>query len=232
MKHRYDRAVPSNRHRRLSLLIAVCVPLVILGNSLIVLLVPWMADLQYALPGFPADEFGLERGERADLAATGIRSIWPVGDGTALLAEAKFPDGSAAFEGSEISHMEDVRGLVRAVLLVWLLAVAGLAGTLAWLRTRAGGFGQTARSGLRWGGVATLVLFAAVGLLMLIGFDAVFEGFHGVFFEGDSWKFDDDFTLRRLYPDAFWGIAAAWLVILVLAQAAGLLLWTRMRGRG
>ncbi len=232
MKHRYDRAVSSNRHRRLSLLIAICVPLVILGNSLIVLLVPWMADLQYSLPGFPADEFGLERGERADLAATGIRSIWPVGDGTALLAEATLPDGGEAFEGSEISHMEDVRGLVRAVLLAWLSAVAVLAGAFAWLRVRAGRFGETARAGLRWGGVATLALFAAIGLLMLIGFDVVFDGFHGIFFEGDSWKFDDDLTLRRLYPDAFWGIAAAWLVILVLSQAAGLFLWTRVRGRG
>jgi integral membrane protein (TIGR01906 family) len=223
--------VLTNKQRRLPLLIAVCVPLVILGNALIVLLLPWMPDLQYALPGFPADEFGLERAERADLAETGIRSIWPVGRGTDLLSEARLPDGGEAFRESEISHMDDVRALVRGVLIAWLVAVAGLVATLARSWNRAGGPGRAGWTGLRWGGMATLGLFGAVGLLMLVGFDAVFDGFHGIFFEGDSWKFDDDFTLRRLYPDAFWGIAAAWLVILVLAQALGLLLWSRAGGR-
>lgn len=223
--------MPSKLPGRLSLLIAICVPLVILGNALIILLLPWMADVQYALPGFPADEFGFDRGERGDLAAIGIRSIWPVGAGTGLLADASLPDGSAAFGQSEIRHMEDVSRLVRVGLIVWLLGLVGLVGALARLRTRDGAFGETARAGFRWGGVTTLGLVASVGLLMLVGFDAAFDGFHGIFFEGDSWKFSDASTLRRLYPDAFWGIAAAWLVTLALAQAIGLVLLTRNGGR-
>jgi integral membrane protein (TIGR01906 family) len=215
----------------LSLLIAVCVPPVILGNALFVLLLPWMADAQYVLPGFPADEFGLDRSARADLAGTGIRSIWPVGAGTELLTAAELPDGSAAFGLPEVSHMEDVRGLVRACAIGWLVGLLGLGGSLAWLRIRTGAFGEAARSGLLWGGAATLSLVASLGLLMLIGFDAAFDGFHGIFFEGDSWKFPDDATLRRLYPDAFWGIATAWLVILAIVQAIALVLWARAAAR-
>ena len=105
-------------------MIAVAVPLVVLGNALVVLLFPYFAHFQYALPGFPDDPFGLSGAARTDLGATGIRSIWPVGAGTDLLREARLPDGAPAFNAGEIRHMADVRELVPAVLP----ALARLAG--------------------------------------------------------------------------------------------------------
>jgi len=48
-------------------------------------------------------------------------------------------------------------------------------------------------------------------------------GFHRVFFSGDSWRFADTETLRRLFPDAFWSDTALVLGGLVAAQAAVLL---------
>lgn len=203
--------------------IAVAVPLVILGNALIVLLIPWFAHFQYALPGFPDDPFGLAGADRSSLASTGIRSIWPVGPGTDLLVDARLPDGSAAFGPVEIRHMEDVRGLVRACFALWLLSL--LAGGAAILRLRSTGRAEAVTRSLKAGAAVTVAAMAVVGLAMLVAFDAVFDGFHEVFFEPGTWQFSDDETLRRLYPDAFWGIASGLLAVLALAQA--LFLWIR-----
>ena len=215
---RYDRLVSAKPAGHLIAVIAVAVPLVILGNALIVLLVPWLANFQYALPGFPDDPFGLAGADRTSLAAIGIRSIWPVGPGTDLLVDARLPDGSAAFGPLEIRHMEDVRGLVRACFVLWLLALAGGSGAI--LRLRRTGRRDAVGRGLRLGSNLAIGFIVAVGLAMLVAFEPVFDGFHEIFFEPGTWQFGDDETLRRLYPDAFWGIASALLAGLALAQAA------------
>ncbi len=222
---RYDRRVRDRPAGPLTAVIAVAVPLVILGNALIVLLIPWFAHFQYALPGFPDDPLGLSGGDRAALGATGIRSIWPVGPGTDLLVEAKLPDGRAAFGSVEVRHMGDVRGLVQACFGLWLISlVAGGGAALGLLRA---GRQRIVRRGLRFGAVGAIAAMAAIGIAMLISFDAIFDGFHEIFFEPGTWTFGDDETLRRLYPDAFWGIAAGLLAALALAQA--LLLWWKTR---
>ncbi|MEX1142466.1 MAG: DUF1461 domain-containing protein [Thermoleophilaceae bacterium] len=71
---------------------------------------------------------------------------------------------------------------------------------------------------------------ALLAVFMVVAFGAFFASFHGLFFEGDSWRFSDTATLRRLYPDSFWAIAAAALAALVAAQAAVVALALR-RGR-
>lgn len=197
--------------------IAAAVPLVILGNALLVLLVPWFAHFQYALPGFPDDPFGLAGGDRASLGATGIRSIWPVGPGTDLLVDARLPDGSVAFGPVEIRHMGDVRGLVQACFALWIVSL--LAASASIFRLRSIDRGNAVRRGLRLGSTITIGAMVVIGIAMLINFDAIFEGFHEIFFEPGTWTFGDEETLRRLYPDAFWGIAAGLLASLALAQA-------------
>ena len=55
------------------------------------------------------------------------------------------------------------------------------------------------------GSIATLVVALALLVpVMLLGFDRFFEDFHGVFFEGDSWRFARGDTLLRIYPEQFW----------------------------
>jgi integral membrane protein (TIGR01906 family) len=52
------------------------------------------------------------------------------------------------------------------------------------------------------GSVAVVVL---VGMFLIPGlFWAFFSGFHGLFFEGDSWLFAYTDTLIRLFPIRFW----------------------------
>lgn len=198
------------------LLIAAAFPLVALGNALLILLLPWTAEVMYALPGFPDDPLGLAGSDREELAETGIRAIWPVGPGSELLVDATLPDGSEAFTEKEITHMDDVRELVRITLGLWLLAlVAGAASALTLVRRG----GQLLTEAIRLGALVTLAAMALLLLVSAVAFEPFFDAFHGIFFEGDSWKFKDFYTLRRIYPDAFWSIATVMMALLVLAQA-------------
>jgi integral membrane protein (TIGR01906 family) len=210
----------------LAVLLALAVPAVLVGNALLVTVQPWTIDAQYALPGFPDPAIALSGAEREHLAKDGVRSISPWnGDGVELLRRARLTGGAAAFDAREIAHMSDVRAVVRGFFAAWL---AGLAVLLAgWLALRHEP--ALLRRALAWGAAATLALFAALGLLMLVGFDAFFTSFHGLFFDGDSWRFADDSTLLSLYPDAFWGVAGGVVAALVLLQA-GLLLWRARAG--
>lgn len=210
----------------LSALIVIAVPVILIGNALWLLINPWVVEAQYALPGFP-DPQGLSDGERTDLAITGIRSIRPGGDGVELLREARLPTGDPAFVQREISHMEDVRALVAGFLRAWAVAVAVAIAAAIALR-RLGPPGSVGPP-LVAGALLTVGAMALAGLIMLVSFEFFFDGFHGVFFEGDSWRFNETYTLRALYPDAFWGVAGGAMAALVLLQAAALIAVVRRR---
>ena len=209
--------IPTDRPGLAGVAGVVALPFVLAGNSLLLLLIPWLADLQYALPGFPDDPLGLTPGERLELARDGIRSIWPLGPGAEILAEARLPWGEPAFEAKEVTHMEDVRAVVRGALILWLVAVVALVASLAWLRLR--GAAGTVRAMFRRGAVATVVALAAVGLFALVSFDTFFRSFHELLFQPGSWEFAADSTLIALYPDRFWATATALLIALTLIQA-------------
>jgi len=83
------------------------------------------------------------------------------------------------------------------------------------------------RRGLIAGTRVTFALFAVLGALMLIGFDAFFDAFHGIFFEGDTWQLPYLGTVRSLYPDALWAILGGVMVVLVLAQATAIVVAMR-----
>jgi Protein of unknown function (DUF1461) len=224
----------------LSALIVAAVPVVLIGNALWVLVNPWLVHAEYALPGFPDDDFDLSDQERTDLAVTGVRSIRPGGDGVEQLREARLPDGNPAFVEREIQHMEDVRSLVTGSLIAWGIAlVLAVSASLALRR-----LGGPAPFRLRWtreagpvgsalvaGACLTIVAIGLAGVVMLIDFELFFDGFHGVFFEGDSWQFSDKYTLRQLYPDFFWGVAGGAMAALVAFQVAALIAACTLRGR-
>ena len=222
--------MPRGLATTLSTFIVIAVPLILLGNALWALLIPWFVDAQYALPGFPLDRDGVQEPLRTELAKTGVASVRPGSDGISLLEEARLANGEAAFERKEISHMADIRGLVSAILTAWVVALACAVGAglaLARLVDRAA-LGRA----LRVGAWLTIAAMGVFGLVMAVAFDAFFNAFHGVFFEGDSWRFDERFTLRQLYPDRFWSVAGATLAALVLLQAAIALLLARQWGGG
>lgn len=201
--------------------VACLVPVVLAGNALLLLAWGWLPRALYALPGFPSGG-DLAGSARVDLATTGIDAIQPWdGGGMAALRAAQLPDGSGAFNAREVAHMHDVRGVVTGLLIAWVAAVVLLA--IAWLAShRHPGRRAAVREGLVWGAFAAIGLLGLLGLFMLVDFDAFFTAFHGVFFEGDSWRFASGDTLRLLYPYAFWGVAGAALALLTIGQALAL----------
>lgn len=211
----------------LSTLIVAAIPIILIGNTVWLLMNPWFVEAQYSLPGFPSDTRGLSDQARTDLAITGIRSVRPYGDGVELLREARLPSGEPAFREREVSHMEDVRGIVAGFLTAWAIALVCAVTAAVGLR-RLGNPGSVSRSVLK-GALLTIAAMVLIGAFAVVDFDAFFSAFHGIFFEGDSWRFDSSFTLRRLYPDIFWGVAAGTMAAIVLLQAAALVAGLRRR---
>ena len=213
--------------RTIVVAVALGVGPALIAIALVVLAHPLTVDAAYALPGFPEPRITLGDDERSRLAAVGTRAIQPWRpDGIEQMRAARRSDGRPAFDQEELAHFEDVRTVISALLVAGAagIAVIGLAAGL--VRER-----SVLRRGLTAGTRLTVAVCAVLGVLMLIGFDAFFAGFHGLFFEADSWKLPNRGTVRSLYPDALWALLGGALVALVLAQAAAIELALRHRGR-
>jgi len=87
----------------------------------------------------------------------------------------------------------------------------------------------TYRQALARGGWLTVALIGTLIVAIALSFNAVFVGFHKVFFEGETWIFLYSDTLIRLFPVRFW--RDAFVTVGVLALLGGGLLggWLRTR---
>jgi integral membrane protein (TIGR01906 family) len=208
----------------LQAVIVVAVPVVLVMMPIRALMHPRWVYFEYGRPGFPADYFGFTPQERTRLAITGIDSI--IGPrGVVVLQEARFSDGSPAFNEREVSHMQDVRVVTGNIYFAQgVLFIAAVIAILALLRGKA----QAAASGALWTGAAvTVVLLVALVVFVLTGFDTFFTTFHRVFFSGSTWLFNYTDTLIRLYPVQFWFDAATVIGVTSIVEAIvlGLLAW-------
>ncbi|MBW3607078.1 MAG: DUF1461 domain-containing protein [Actinobacteria bacterium] len=201
--------------RAIIVALALAVPPALIATSLLVLAHPPTTTAAYALPGFPEPRIALDDDERSRLAAVGIRAIQPwQPDGIAQMRAARRDDGRHAFTGEEVRHFQDVRTLVLLFLLAGVAGIGVISLSAVLIGDRA-----LVRRGLMAGARTTVALFAVVGAVMLVGFDAFFDGFHELFFTADTWKLPPLGTVRNLYPDALWVLLGGSLVVLVLAQA-------------
>jgi integral membrane protein (TIGR01906 family) len=201
--------------------IALVLPFVLVANGVYVLLHDWFVRFEYGRAGFPDDPEGMPAGERERLALIGLRSILPwQRDGIDVLRDARLDDGGGAFQAHELSHMHDVRVLLAILLVLHAVAIVSIAVLAARRRTR-----PLLRRGVRAGAALTLAIGALVGVIMLLEPVWLLTGFHTIFFEGSSWRFADEDTLRRLYPDRFWSDTAVLLGVGAAAQAVLLLAW-------
>ncbi|MFN8221828.1 MAG: DUF1461 domain-containing protein [Gaiellales bacterium] len=184
---------------------------------------------EYAHGDLPPD-IALGRDERRRLALVGLRSIRPRTPGIELLERETLPSGEPAFGRRELSHMHDVRALfIRALRLQTALAALLVAAGAAFARTR---WRSVVPTGLLAGGLATLGVAAAIVPVLALGFETVFVRFHGLFFDGDTWRFARTDTLLRIYPKEFWVDTSTVIAMLVVAQAvlvAALGWWWRRR---
>jgi Protein of unknown function (DUF1461) len=200
--------------------IAAFVPLVLIGNAVHVIAHPWFAHAE--LGRLRPDPYGMTRAEQNRLADVSLDSIVPIGGGDRALAQARLANGAPAFDEKERHHLSSVRGYVAGLFAINLAGLLAIAAGLAFRQTR-----QLTKDGLAAGALLTLGIATFCGFYSIVAPVSFLGGFHRVFFSGDSWRFDDDETLRRLFPDAFWSDTAIVLGVLVAVQAGAILMWRR-----
>lgn len=207
-------------------LTALLIPfaLIMLGARL--LMTPIFPEIEYRMPSFPDDPYGFTLQDRLHWSKLSIEYL--VNDAElSFLAELQFDDGTPIYNERELSHMLDVKNVVQRLLNLWLvnLALLALVSVWAWRARQL----NALRVGLSRGGFLTVGLLAALGTFAAVSFWQFFAWFHSLFFEGDSWLFQFDDTLIRLFPLRFWQDAV--IYIAGFAILAGLALGFGLRKR-
>jgi integral membrane protein (TIGR01906 family) len=215
----------------ISFLTTILTPIVLLGIALRLLLSPVFLQVEYHMPGFPADDYGFTIQDRLHWAPYALDYLNNRAD-ISYLADLRFADGKPLFNERELSHMADVKRVTKNALNVFYLALAGLA--LLGLWSKRGEQWQAYRLGLRRGGWLMIALAGTVAVVVLVGmflipdlFWTFFSGFHALFFKGNSWLFEYSDTLIRLFPLRFW--QDTFLFAAVIALGGGVGLWFGLR---
>lgn len=210
----------TQKFQLLSWLVAILVPLALIGLGIRALLTPFFLQIEYNMPYFPPDEYGFTKEDRLKWAPYALDYLVNNED-ISYLGNLKFDDGSPLFNERELRHMDDVKRVAQGALNVWYISLALL--TLLGIWSWRGGWTQAYRQGLRRGGWLMVGLAGVIGLIVAIGilinpnvFWNFFAGFHALFFEGDSWLFLFSDTLIRLFPIRFWQDAFLWAAVIAL----------------
>lgn len=212
--------------RIISWLTALLIPFALIMLAARLLMTPIFPEIEYRMPGFPDDPYGFTLQDRLHWSKLSIEYL--VNDAElSFLAELQFDDGTPIYNERELSHMLDVKNVVQRLLNLWLvnLALMVLVSVWAW---RIGQL-NALRVGLSRGGFLTVGLLAALGAFAAVSFWQFFTWFHSLFFEGDSWLFQFDDTLIRLFPLRFWQDVVIYIV--GFAILAGLALGFGLRKR-
>lgn len=215
----------------LSWLVAILVPIALLGLGLRALLTPVFLQIEYNMPYFPPDQYGFTKEDRLKWAPYALDYLVNSAD-ISYLGDLQFDDGAPLYNERELSHMADVKRVTQGALNVWYISLALLVALGGWSWRE--GTLQAYRQGLRRGGWLMVSLAGLIGVIAVVGilispsiFYSFFVGFHALFFEGDSWLFLYSDTLIRLFPLRFW--QDAFLYAAVIALGGGFALGLGLR---
>lgn len=202
-----------------SALIALSIPIIISVLSILVLLSPIFINLEYRRPGFPEDNYGFSTAERLKFGNQTRRYLIS-NDTLEDLQGLVFENGDPIYIDRELSHLEDVKIVLRGVLWVFYgaSAIFVFGGSIA----RARGWQKAYFEGISLGGKITTGILILILAMTLVSFQALFTNFHLIFFEGDSWLFFYSDSLIRLFPVQFW--QDIFLVFGILTLAGGVFL--------
>jgi len=208
----------------LQVVTAVLVLVFLILTGVRLLLTDAFVTLEYNMPGFPEDTYGMTKAERLEYAPIALEFLLNGAD-ESFLGDLTFPDGAPLYNERELSHMVDVQVLTVQFLKVWYVSMALLVLLTVWAWR-----GKWMREFIQMlsnAGLISIVVLGTLILLLLLSFDLVFVNFHRVFFEGDSWLFLYSDTLIRLFPERFW--MDAFILVGVFTLFSGLGLWLGLR---
>jgi integral membrane protein (TIGR01906 family) len=210
-----------------SFLIMALLPVVMILSPLYALISPFYLRVEYSKATFPpSDRFSSDR--RLALAQVCVRYL-RTDAGIEVLASLQDEEGPL-FNERELSHMADVKRVTQAAFMAHRIVTALLLAAGLYLALR-GPARELARRVLN----ASWLTLGIVGLLLVaaaVDFDAVFTGFHRLFFVGDTWRFLYTDTLIQLFPIVFWFDAVQLWVLCVVGEAllvGGAAWWWRRR---
>ena len=129
---------------------------------------------------------------------------------------------NSLYNQREITHMSDVKDLVRGVYLVQTLSalyLLGFAATGIYIWRRA--FWPMLARYVSRAGFLTLGIIALVGVGSLAGFDRLFLAFHLISFSNDFWQLDPSRDyLIAMFPQGFFFDATMLIAGLTILEAA------------
>lgn len=210
--------------RLLRALLVISMPAFLVLTSVRLVATETFLQLEYHRPGFPPDRYGFTQEDRLKYAPYAVRYLHNDADITYL---KRFElDGTPMYTDKELRHMQDVKTVAQAAFKVHTALSLALAAIVAFLLWRPASR-RLLRHGLAEGGFLTIALIITLVILIVASWDFFFDGFHTVFFEGDSWQFSTSSTLIRLFPEQFWFDAAITIGLLTTGGAlcAMLIAW-------
>jgi integral membrane protein (TIGR01906 family) len=216
----------------------------IIAQCLFILCLPALlltASLSAAMNCEPLYEYGFNKYNISQVtglapaeltkAANGLISYFNSGEEYINITVIKNGQSFTLFNEREVAHLKDVKGLFW--LSYWVLigtgtyAVFFIAATLFWWRDK-----KRLGWGLFGGGILTLILMAAVGIMIAVDFNGFFLQFHLLSFANDFWQLNPatDYLLM-MFPEGFWFDATMFIAIStgVMAIILGGLGWWRRR---
>ncbi len=206
--------------------LSVTVLILLLMTGVRLLLTNAFVQTEYNMPYFPEDPYGMTKEQRQTFAPLAMEFLLNGADVT-FLGDQTFDDGTPLYNMRELSHMVDVQKLTEKFLNVWYGSIGVFLAILAWAWL--GKWMPAFKSMLSNAGLVTIIALGTLILLIAISFDAVFVGFHRIFFTGDTWLFLYSDTLIRLFPERFW--LDAFVLVGVFTFAGGLILWRLLRDK-
>lgn len=185
-------------------IITLLVPVSLTLIGVRILMSPAFLQIEYNQPGFPEDTYGFTKQDRLYWSKIAMEYLLNQ-EGISFLGDLRFEDGQPVYNERELKHMLDVKNVVKAAILIMYISLLILIGCGIWARRA--GWWIDYRYSLARGGWLTVVLFAAIILFVMVGFDIFFVSFHNVFFAPGTWLFLFSDTLIRLFPERFWQTA-------------------------
>lgn len=194
-------------------IITLLIPVLLILASIWSLIRPAFLEYEYNLKNFPPDEYGFTTADRRLFGKLSVEFLQNTED-ISFLENLKFSDGKPIYNERELSHMADVKSLVK--LMNRILVGAGFAFMLLTLWAYMGKWLKNYFLALAAGGWLTLGLIGLILAGTLINFDELFTQFHHLFFTGDTWLFFANDTLIRLFPLKLWSDAFIYLGVFTL----------------